>query len=203
MHFQEGHIYHIFNQGNNRRKIFFLRKNYLYFIGKIKKYILPYGDILAWCLMPNHFHLMVLVNHIQRPVHTGHFSRNGSVHKTRTINDSIGLMLRSYTNAINKQEETSGSLFRKQTKAECVNCPRGVDPAYYTVDGVTEGAVRLPDRQYPRVLFNYIHENPVKAGFVIDPAMWEFSSAAVYAGRRQAIFVNPEAAAAYGLAYKW
>lgn len=112
-------------------------------------------------------------------------------------------MLRSYTNAINKQEKNSGSLFRKQTKADCVNCPRGVDPAYYTVDGVTEGAVRPPDRQYPRVLFNYIHENPVKAGFVIDPAEWEFSSAATYARRRESVLVNREMAKEYGLMYDW
>lgn len=47
-------IYHIYNQGNNHRKIFFSQENYLFFLEKIKTYITPYADILAWCLMPNH-----------------------------------------------------------------------------------------------------------------------------------------------------
>ncbi len=202
MQFQEGYIYHIFNQGNNRRKIFFQRKNYLFFLGKIRMYVVPYADILAWCLMPNHFHLMVLVRHLQLPVRSGSRSAGGPEGRMRTINDSIGLMLRSYTSAINKQEKSSGSLFRKQTKAECVNCPKSPEPAWHTVNGVTVGTVAPPDRRYPQVLFDYIHENPVKAGFEMDPADWEFSSAAAYAGKRQDILINREVAEEYGLVYR-
>ena len=58
---EKGHIYHIYNQGNNRQKIFFNRENYFFFLGKMKEYIMPYADIMAWCLMPNHFHWMVYV----------------------------------------------------------------------------------------------------------------------------------------------
>ena len=65
MQFDTGHIYHIFNQGNNRQKIFLERENYLFFLRKIHKHVLPFADILAWCLMPNHFHLMVHVNHVE------------------------------------------------------------------------------------------------------------------------------------------
>ena len=61
---EKGHIYHIYNQGNNRQKIFFNRENYFFFLGKMKEYIMPYADIMAWCLMPNHFHWMVLVNNV-------------------------------------------------------------------------------------------------------------------------------------------
>lgn len=66
MHFEKEYIYHIFNQRNNRRKIFFEKKNYFYFLEKIKIYILPYADIFAWCLMPNH--LMVLVKDLDLPI---------------------------------------------------------------------------------------------------------------------------------------
>jgi len=65
MHFEIGHIYHINNQGNNRQRIFFKRENYLFFLEKIKNHVLPYADILAYCLMPNHFHLMVYVNWVE------------------------------------------------------------------------------------------------------------------------------------------
>ena len=63
MQFDSGHLYHIYNQGNNRQEIFLSRENYLFFIRKMVIHVLPFADILAWCLMPNHFHLMVHVNH--------------------------------------------------------------------------------------------------------------------------------------------
>jgi len=55
MDFIENNIYHVYNQGNNRQRIFFTYDNQVYFLDKIRKHILPYADILAWCLMYNHF----------------------------------------------------------------------------------------------------------------------------------------------------
>ncbi len=94
-------IYHIYNQGNNHRKIFFSQENYLFFLEKIKTYITPYADILAWCLMPNHFHLMVLVNYESLP-ESGGATPSRTPTKTISFNHSIGIMLASYTRAINK-----------------------------------------------------------------------------------------------------
>ena len=62
MQFETGYLYHIYNQGNNRQKIFFDRENYLLFLKKIRSHVKPYCDVLAWALLPNHFHLMVKVN---------------------------------------------------------------------------------------------------------------------------------------------
>ena len=215
MQFQEDYIYHIFNQGNNRQKIFFKRDNYIYFLGKIKEYIMPYADILAWCLMPNHFHLMVHVRAVEVAVSKGlasageregfAFDREGFAlsetlsdiapgetrsQKTRTLNQSIGIMLRSYTNAINKQEKRSGSLFRKQTKAECVNCPNGLSPSFINTKSGT--LLSAPHMEYQQVCFNYIHNNPVKAGLVNNQTDWEFSSAKDYAGLRNGLIIRKE-----------
>ncbi len=41
MYFESGGIYHIYNQGNNRQVIFYNRKNYLFFLRKIRTHILP------------------------------------------------------------------------------------------------------------------------------------------------------------------
>jgi len=65
MQFETSNIYHIYNQGNNRQPIFFNRENYLFFLKKMKENLLPYADILAWCLMPNHFHWMVYVREVE------------------------------------------------------------------------------------------------------------------------------------------
>jgi len=75
MKLEKGYIYHIYNQGNNRQKIFFQELNYEFFRQKIKTHILPYGDVLAYCLMPNHFHLMVYVREVEISIKT----ENGSI----------------------------------------------------------------------------------------------------------------------------
>jgi len=37
---------------------------------------LPYADVLAWCLMPNHFHIMVYVNEVELVLPTQGLTRN-------------------------------------------------------------------------------------------------------------------------------
>ena len=71
-------IYHIYNQGNNRQKIFYNRDNYLFFLQKMNDYLLPYCDVLAWCLMPNHFHWMVYVreSELEIPTREGVFIKD-------------------------------------------------------------------------------------------------------------------------------
>ena len=200
MQFEKGQLYHIFNQGNNRQRIFFERGNYLFFLKKLRTYILPYTDILAWCLMPNHFHLMVLVNEVELTVErasVGVARSDADAIRQRTINESIGIMLRSYTNAINKQQNRSGKLFREKTKAECISCSNGVKPSFYSVDGVPQIDMQLPEKQYPQLCFDYIHQNPVKAGLVKNTIDWEFSSAQDYAGIRNGKLINQNIAKEY------
>ncbi len=222
MNFVEGYIYHLFNQGNNKRKIFFLRKNYLFFLKKIKTYILPFCDILAWCLMPNHFHLMILVNKVEIPIRELSDTMSQSHHitsnetekslkdlshtmtpshrmtgKFRSLNDSIAILLRSYTRAINKQENLSGSLFKAHTKAECINCPNGISPSWFFTHGITQIYVSDHEHEYLQVCFNYIHQNPVVAGLVSKVEDWEFSSAKEYRRKQSGKLVNKEKAAEY------
>lgn len=196
MNFEKGHIYHIYNQGNNRQKIFFERDNYLFFLKKIKIHITPYANILAWCLMPNHFHLMVLLNHDNLWVNTEGFAHseapgNNSI-KQRSINQSIGIMLRSYTNAINKQESRTGALFRKATKAECLTEINGITPSFYNTKLGTQIHLDKPEYQYPQICFNYIHQNPVKANLAKNETDWEFSSALDYAKLRNGTLINKD-----------
>jgi putative transposase len=64
-------------------------------------------------------------------------------------------MLCSYTNAINKQQKRSGLLFRKNTKAEYITCPDGIEPPYYMVKGITQIKMLKPaGKQYPQLCFD-------------------------------------------------
>jgi putative transposase len=200
MIFESGGIYHIYNQGNNRQVIFYTRDNYLFFLQKVKSQIGPYGNILAWCMMPNHFHLMMEVTDPS-------ISRGATSSRTPTspndrqlsLNDSIGILLSSYTRAINIQENTTGSLFRQKTKAICLNEINGISSNWFTSFGVTFMNVMIPEFQYPQVCFNYIHNNPVKAGLVEKPEEWEFSSYLDLKSLRNGKLVDKERVAELGL----
>ncbi|MCE5331026.1 MAG: hypothetical protein LLF95_02675 [Bacteroidales bacterium] len=220
MYFTEGNIYYLFNQGNNLEKIFFNDENKKYFLTKIRKHILPYADILAWCLMPNHFHLMLYVNCISlagsdalaadtvkntfnviMPTNRSVSSVKSvtptpanvvKVHcsKEHTLSYSIGIMLSSYSQAVNKQQNRTGSLFRNNTKAECITACNEITPSFFnTTNGVLINR-HFTEDEYPKVCFDYIHNNPVKAGFVKSPEEWEFSSFRDVYGLRNGNLIN-------------
>jgi len=164
MEFNEGYIYHIYNRSNNRSPLFYSRENYLFFIEKFKHNILPFCSILAWCLMPTHFHIMVYVNRIQID------DRN------ENLNLSIGKMLSSYTRAIQKQEKITGSIFQNHTKAKCLNQIENISPSYWNTVFGTQINIEHDHHNYPQICFNYIHMNPVADHLVYTPEDWEFSS---------------------------
>ncbi|MEM1327726.1 MAG: hypothetical protein AAGI23_17325 [Bacteroidota bacterium] len=56
MDFYNNQLFHIYNQGNNSRQTFFEEENYRYFLWKMRAYLPLFGDLISWCLMPNHFH---------------------------------------------------------------------------------------------------------------------------------------------------
>jgi len=58
---QPGVFYHIYNRGTNREDIFIEGRNYDYFMQLYIKYIEPVVETYAYCLLKNHFHLLVRV----------------------------------------------------------------------------------------------------------------------------------------------
>lgn len=186
-------IYHIYNQGNNKQKVFYSEENYLFFLKKIKKHILPFADILAWCLMPNHFHLMVYVHTLEVSGGTTS-SRTPTTLPAINLNKSIGIMLASYTSAIHKQKKTSGSLFRDKTKAVCLTKAESITPSYFNSYFGTYLNLSIPEKEYPQRCFDYIHYNPVKANLVKRADDWEFSSCKDYSGLRNGKLINRERA---------
>ena len=57
----DGFIYHILNRGNGRQEVFHRIQDYEGFIDLMKKVKSKHSiKIFAYCLMPNHFHMVVL-----------------------------------------------------------------------------------------------------------------------------------------------
>lgn len=101
--FEEGKYYHIYNRGNNKENIFIEEKNYRYFLEKMKKYILPIADVYAYCLLKNHFHIVLRIK--------------DKVDLPEKLKEKIHLpfsnLFNSYSKSINKAYNRTGSLFQE------------------------------------------------------------------------------------------
>ncbi|MBT3386211.1 MAG: hypothetical protein HN778_10530 [Prolixibacteraceae bacterium] len=117
----------------------------------------------------------------------------------RSLNQSIAIMLRSYTRAINKQENRNGSLFQMTTKAICLTDNSKISLAWFQTSFGTAINIPDPDKSYPQVCFNYIHYNPVSGKLVKNLQDYEFSSYRDYAGERNGKLVNKNRANDFGL----
>lgn len=56
-----GNSYHIFNHANGFENVFCNQENFRYFLEKYRLYISPVAETYAYCLMPNHFHVVVRI----------------------------------------------------------------------------------------------------------------------------------------------
>ena len=155
-----GQSYHIYNHAIGSENIFREYDNYRYFLKQYKKYLGEIVDTYAYCLMPNHFHMLIRVRTdlagFQNlsglpPTKLGHSSKNPVI-------KSFSDFFNSYSKAFNKRFERRGSLF-------------------------TEPFKRIPiltESQWQET-FLYIHLNPVKHGFVKRQEQWKWSSWEAYA----------------------
>lgn len=107
---EPGTIYHIFNRGNNRENIFKENENYEYFLIKMFFHLKSKCDFYAYCLMPNHFHILLRIN--ETPL-----SADGKESKTH---QPFANLFNSYTKSINKRFERSGSLFQEHMHREAI-----------------------------------------------------------------------------------
>ncbi len=168
--------YHVYNQGNNHERLFLNDQHYQRFLELFRSYIVPYCEILCWCLMPNHFHTIIYAD-----ARVNSLIKIGSTHLD-PITNGFRKLLSNYSHEYNTQTARSGSLFRPKTKAK--NLITDIHPEKITTN----------DFDYFTKCFHYIHNNPVLAGLVNDPADWKWSSYRFYIGKRKLSFCNRELA---------
>jgi len=58
---EPGMFYHVYNRGNNGTDLFYDTDCYYHFLRLYEKYMNPVADTYAWCLLGNHFHLLVYI----------------------------------------------------------------------------------------------------------------------------------------------
>jgi REP element-mobilizing transposase RayT len=97
--FQREQYYHIYNRGASRGRVFFTDDNYEYCLRMVKKYRMRYQvSIIAYCLMPNHYHFLL--------------RQEGD----QGISRFVQTLFNSYVQALNRQCNRSGTLFEGRFK---------------------------------------------------------------------------------------
>ncbi|SEM53379.1 Transposase IS200 like [Chryseobacterium taichungense] len=98
--FESGYVYHIYTHANGNDLIFREEENYRYFLKKLEKYINPITEMYAYCLMPNHFHLLLRFKELKE-IENEHFY----------LMKHFSNLLNGYAKAYNKRYNRKGSLF--------------------------------------------------------------------------------------------
>jgi REP element-mobilizing transposase RayT len=150
---EKGNYYHIYNRGNNSIDVFFDAESYYHFLRLYDKYISPIADTYAWCLLKNHFHILVYLrmdNEIE-------FEKleYSTIKNLKVIEPSkqFGFLFNAYTQAINKKFNRTGGLFEKPFERKLI----------------------ISD-SYLKNIIHYIHNNPVQHGFVKQMSLYPWSS---------------------------
>lgn len=101
--FESGQYYHIYNRGNNQENVFIEERNYNYFLGKMKKYLLPIADVYAYCLLKNHFHIVLKIKDKEELPYN----------LKEKIHLPFSNFFNSYVKSINTAYNRTGSLFQE------------------------------------------------------------------------------------------
>jgi putative transposase len=160
--FEEGCFYHIYNRTINRQPMFKNEGNFEFFLKQYDKYLSPVTETYAYCLLPNHFHILLRVKENAdafRDLTT--FQKLSNLPLANIADKSAhGLVshqfrkfFQSYAMAYNKQEDRVGTLFQTPFKRVLVN-----SDTYFTQ------------------LVYYIHSNAQHHNLINDFRGWKWSS---------------------------
>ena len=160
--FMEGRSYHIYNRSINKESIF-MENNYSeLFLRKFKKFIIPFFDTEAYCIMPNHFHLLSRVKPLSNDIlekikwqgtsKSRKFLKNEISYNDFLV-DQFKRLFQSFSVIYNKEKRRNGSLFQKRFKR-----------------------ILIKDEIRWRHLLMYIHHNPIHHNFKTAYSDWKFSS---------------------------
>ena len=142
------HVYHVYNRGFQKQQIFFCDQDYERFLEYLEKYLCIYSDVvlLAFCVLPNHFHFLVFMHHSVWG--TNNAAQSSMSWFLRRLQQSYAMYLKS------KYEED-------------------VIPRWQVYEGRFQ-CKRVWDDTYLDHLIYYIENNAVKHGMVekIEDWMW-------------------------------
>lgn len=181
-----GLVYHIFNRGNNGINLFLTHEDNKHFLMLYERYIEPIADTYAWCLLQNHFHLLVK---IKQKEEIGYFHPlyTTRLNKTGIIRDLIS---EEYKWAFISEEEAQNFIGIPKEKlkrptpykqfSHLFNAyAKYINTKYWRTGSLFEKnfrRIQVSSPFYFRQLIMYIHKNPQKHCFTDNFRHYPWSS---------------------------
>ena len=159
MHYESDSLYHVYNRGNNGQQLFFEPAHYHHFLRLFRQHVEPLTKVLAYCLMSNHFHFLLLTTEAGT-----RWDESASSVRQPMVR-GLAKLLSSYSQGLNQQFGRQGALFQPKTKGKQLDGP-------------------FSEAGYSLLCFQFIHQNPLRAGLAAALADWPYSSYRDYAGLR-------------------
>ncbi len=159
---EPGQVYHLYNHAVGSDNLFREQENYRFFLQQWQWYFGQYMDLYAYCLMPNHFHVLGRLKPLSEAVNVAIRLENtaksqaflrGEVPVNVFYEDQFKRFFTSYSRAYGKAYQRIGSLFRAKFKR-----------------------VLIQDREHLLDKLMYIHHNPIHHGFCAGYAEYPYSS---------------------------
>ena len=155
--FEAENFYHVYNRTVDRKPMFKNRGNYEYFLKQYDKYLSPVIDTYAYCLLGNHFHLLIRIGDLKVLTTFEKLAnpQNTQMDKTahQIVSHQFKKFFQSYAMAFNKQHDRIGTLFQTPFKRAIVE----------------------RDDYFTHLVY-YNHANPQLHGLIHDFREWEWSS---------------------------
>ena len=148
---QAGRFYHIFNHANGFENLFRKDENYRFFMEKYFLHISTVADTYSFCLLPNHFHLLVSIKQESQLKKLQNIDKYES--ESDFLSKQFSNLFSSYTQSYNKVYNRMGNLFKRPF-----------------------GRIEINTLEYLRNVVSYIHINPVKHSLCTDMDEWKYSS---------------------------
>ena len=149
--FEEDKFYHIYNRTVDRKPMFRNEGNFEFFLKRFDKYLSPVIDTYAYCLLGNHFHLLVRIQNLTAYKNLSNLNPDTTAHDI--VFKNFRKFFQSYAMAFNKHHDRIGTLFQTPFKRALVD-----SESYFTW------------------LVFYIHANPQLHGMMDDFRDWKWSS---------------------------
>lgn len=164
------HFYHIYNRGINGGKLFFNHQNYFYFLKLISEKVQPIAQIYSYCLLPNHFHILVRIR--SESVVRENFPEKKDLITEAIISQQFSNTFNSYSQAINKHFARTGKLFELPfRRKEIASKQRLINTILYINSNPAKHKITDDFLSYPYSSVNAISEGTnifVESGEVIS-----------------------------------
>jgi putative transposase len=154
--------YHIYNRTVGDEKFFKTETDYMHFISKMREHIFPVSDLIAYCLQPKHFNLIVRVKSKEEIIDYFNYkdgikSSSAQISRKRYIENRLsgvyGNLFNSYAKHYNWIYGRTGTLFKRSFMRDLIE-----------------------NKYHLNAAINHVHLNPVKQKNVARPEDWKFSS---------------------------